>query len=129
MVPGILVDAGRIIKDNQPESTALKGAPEHMSKNLIIRAQNVTQEIFDILGVRPSGPQGDKVSQAIEQVIVKALNKSVERSTDVAEQVIAKSIERSTGANLAADRGLADRVAEEIRTANKALIVNLSAMR
>jgi len=41
-----------------------------MSKNLNIRAHKATQDIFDILGVRPSGPQGDKVAQAIEQVII-----------------------------------------------------------
>ena len=55
-----------------------------MSTNLNIRAQQVTEEIFDILGVRPSGDQGDKVAHAIEQVIVKALKKSVERSTEAA---------------------------------------------
>ena len=36
-----------------------------MSENLNIHAQNVTQEIYDILGVRPSAAQGDKVSRAI----------------------------------------------------------------
>jgi hypothetical protein len=55
-----------------------------MSTNLNKRAHDVTQEIFDIMGVRPSGTQGDKVAQAIEQVIVKALKKSAERSTDAA---------------------------------------------
>ncbi len=88
-----------------------------MSKNLNIRAQNITQEIFDILGVRPSGAQGDKVAQAIEQVIVKALEKSVERSTEAATEI------------LSTDRRMGDQVAEEIRLANKALITNLSAMR
>ena len=93
-----------------------------MSKNLNIRAHNVTQEIFDILGVRPSGTQGDKVAEAIEQVIIKALNKGVERSTDAAIGILS-----SDGGMV--DRGMSDRIAEEIRTANKALIVNLSAMR
>ena len=87
-----------------------------MSRNLNTRAHNVTEEIFDILGVRPSGGQGDKVALAIEQVIVKALQKSVERSTEVAVEICA------------ADPGMADRIAEEINTANKALIANLSAM-
>ena len=93
-----------------------------MSKNLSIRAHNATQEIFDILGVRPSGTQGDKVAQAIEQVIVKALKKGVERSTGAAMEIFSAD----TGTT---DRGMAERVAEEIRTANKALVVNLSAMR
>ncbi len=88
-----------------------------MSKNLNIRAQKVTQEIFDILGVRPSGAQGDRVAQAIEQVIVKALEKSVERSTNAVTEF------HST------DRRLGHEIAEEIRLANKALIANLSAMR
>ncbi len=88
-----------------------------MSKHLNIHAQNVTQEIFDILGVRPSGAQGDKVARAIEQVIVKALKKSVERSTDAAIEICA------------ADRNMGHKVAEEIRIANVALIANLSALR
>ena len=88
-----------------------------MSKHLNIHARNVTQEIFDILGVRPSGAQGDKVAQAIEQVIVKALNKSVERSTDAAMEICAF------------DSTMADKVAENIRGAHTALIANLSALR
>ncbi len=88
-----------------------------MSKQLNTHAQNVTQEIFDIFGVRPSGAQGEKVARAIEQVIVKALKKSVERSTFAAMEICA------------ADRKMAHKVAEEIRVANVALIANLSAMR
>ncbi len=88
-----------------------------MSKNLNMRARNVTQEIFDILGVRPSGAQGDKVARAIEQVIVKALEKSVERSTDAAMEIFTF------------DSTMADKVAENIRGANIALIANLSALR
>jgi hypothetical protein len=88
-----------------------------MSKHLNIHARNVTQEIFDILGVRPSGAQGEKVARAIEQVIVKALKKSVERSTYAATEICA------------ADRNMAHKVAEEIRAAHVALIANLSAMR
>ncbi len=88
-----------------------------MSKNLNIRAQKATQQIFDIMGVRPSGAQGDKVAQAIEQVIVKALKKSVERSTDAATEVCSD------------DRDMAHKIAEKIRHANTALITNLSAMR
>ncbi len=88
-----------------------------MSKHLNIHAQNVTQEIFDILGVRPSGAQGEKVARAIEQVIIKALTKSVERSTVATTEI------------LAADRNMAQKVAKEIRIANVALIANLSALR
>ncbi len=88
-----------------------------MSKNLNIHAQNVTEEIYDILGVRPSGAQGDKVARSIEHVIVKALKKSVERSTNAATEICA------------ADRNMAHKVAEEIRIANNTLITNLSAMR
>ncbi len=88
-----------------------------MSKNLNIRAHKATQDIFDILGVRPSGAQGDKVAQAIEQVIIKALEKSVERSAGAAMEI------------LSTDRRMGDAVAEEIRLANKALTANLSAMR
>ncbi len=88
-----------------------------MSKHLNIHAQKVTQEIFDILGVRPSGAQGEKVARAIEQVIVKALEKSAERSTDAATNIYA------------ADRNMAQKVAQEIRLANVALIANLSALR
>ncbi len=88
-----------------------------MSKHLNIHAQKVTQEIFDILGVRPSGAQGEKVARAIEQVIVKALKKSAERSTDAATKIYA------------ADRNMAQKVAKEIRIANVALIANLSALR
>ena len=88
-----------------------------MSTNLNARAHSVTQEIFDILGVRPSGAQGDKVAEAIEQVIVKALNKSVERSTGVATEF------------LSPDTDMAHKITEEIRLANRALIANLSALR
>lgn len=88
-----------------------------MSKNLNLHARNVTEEIFGILGVRPSGAQGDKVAQAIEQVIVKTLLKSVERSTDAATEIFS------------ADRDMAHKVTEEIRNANQVLITNLSAMR
>jgi len=88
-----------------------------MSKNLNIRAHKATQDIFDILGVRPSGAQGDKVAQAIEQVIIKALEKSVERSAGAAMEF------------LATDRSKGRAVAEEIRLANKALAANLSALR
>jgi len=88
-----------------------------MSKNLNDRAHQVTDEIFGILGVRPSGDQGEKVAKAIEQVIVKALEKGVERSTAATMEILGN------------DRNMVDRVTEEIRTANKALIVNLSAMR
>lgn len=87
-----------------------------MSKNLNNRAHQATEEIFEILGVRPSGAQGDRVAHAIEQVIAKALKKGAERSAEVAMDVCA------------ADRSMADRLAEEIRTANKALVANLSAM-
>jgi hypothetical protein len=87
-----------------------------MSTNLNSRANDVTEEIFEILGVRPTGPQGGQVAEAIHQVIVKALDKSVERSTQAAMDVCATDV------------GMADRVAEEIRTANKALVANLSAM-
>ncbi len=88
-----------------------------MSKNLSIHANNVTEEIYDILGVRPSGAQGEKVARAIEQVIVKALNKSVERSTNAAMEICVF------------DRTMADKVAENIRGAHIALIANLSALR
>ncbi len=88
-----------------------------MSKHLNIHAQKVTQEIFDILGVRPSGAQGEKVARAIAQVIVKALKKSAERSTDAATEIFSSN------------RNMAHKVAEEIRTANQILITNLSAMR
>jgi hypothetical protein len=88
-----------------------------MSKNLNIRAQEVTQEIFDVLGVRPSGEQGDKVALAIEKVIVKALKKSVERSSDAAFEA------------LATDSDMAHKITDEIQTANNVLIANLSALR
>ena len=88
-----------------------------MSTNLNKRAHDVTQEIFDIMGVRPSGTQGDKVAQAIEQVIVKALKKSAERSTDAATQVFSN------------DQDMAHKIADKISVANKVLITNLSAIR
>ena len=88
-----------------------------MSKNLNIRARKVTEEIYDILGVRPSGAQGEKVAHAVEQVIVKALEKSVERSADAATEVFSSN------------RAMARKVTEEIEQANKALIANLSALR
>ena len=88
-----------------------------MSENLNINARDVVEEIYDILGVRPSGAQGDKIAEAIEQVIVKALKKSVERSTVAATEVCS------------ADRDMAHRIAEEINLANQVLIANLSAMR
>ena len=53
-----------------------------MSKNLNISAQKVTQEIFDILDVRPSGAQGDKVAHAIEHVIINPYRLSAARTTE-----------------------------------------------
>ncbi len=88
-----------------------------MSTNLNNRAHDVTQKIFDILGVRPSGAQGDRVAQAIEQVIVKALKKSAERSTDAAKEVFVH------------DQDMAHKIADKISVANKVLITNLSAFR
>ncbi len=88
-----------------------------MSTNLNIRAHKTTEKIFDILGLRPSGAQGDLVAQAIEQVIVKALEKSVERSTHAATEF------------LATDRRMGDEIAEELRRSHEALISNLSSMR
>ena len=87
-----------------------------MSKNLNINAREVVEEIYDILGVRPSGTQSDEVAHAIEQVIVKALEKSVELSTDAATEIFS------------ADRDMAHKIAEEIGRANKVLIANLSAL-
>ena len=54
---------------------------------------------------------------AVEQVIVKALEKSVERSADAATEVFSSN------------RAMARKVTEEIEQANKVLIVNLSALR
>jgi hypothetical protein len=88
-----------------------------MSEHLNINAREVVEEIYDILGVRPSGAQGDQVAHAIEQVIVKALKKSVERSTDAATEVCSS------------DSDMAKKIAKEIGLANKVLIANLSAMR
>ncbi len=88
-----------------------------MSKSLNIRAHEATEKIFDILGLRPSGDQGDLVAQAIEHVIVKALEKSVERSLHAATEF------------LATDRRMGDELAEEIRRAHDVLITNLSSMR
>jgi histone H3/H4 len=88
-----------------------------MSRSLNIRAHEATEKIFDILGLRPSGDQGELVAQAIEQVIVKALEKSVERSMHAATKF------------LATDRRIGDEIAEEIRRAHEALISNLSSMR
>ncbi len=88
-----------------------------MSKNLNISAQKATEEIFEIFGMRPVGTQGEQVAQAIEQVIAKALKKSVERSTEAAMEICSY------------DREMSQKIAEEIRLANKALITNLSAMR
>ena len=88
-----------------------------MSKNLNIRAKEATREIFDILGVKPSGDQSEKVAKAIEQVIIKALRKSTERSTGAATGI------------LSTDKDMAHKITDKIRLANKALITNLSAMR
>ena len=88
-----------------------------MSTNLNNRAHDVTQDIFDILGVRPSGTQDEKVAQAIEQLVVKALKKSAERSTDAAMHVFFQ------------DQDMAHKIADKIRDANKVLITNLSALR
>ena len=88
-----------------------------MSTNLNNRAHDATQEIFDILGVRPSGAQGEKVAKAIEQVIIKALKKSAERSTDAATVVFSH------------DQDMAHRIADKISVANKVLVTNLSAFR
>ena len=88
-----------------------------MSRSLNIRAHEATEKIFDILGLRPSGEQGDLVAQAIEQVIVKALEKSIERSM------------HATTKFLSTDRRMGDELAEEIRRANEVLISNLSSMR
>ena len=92
-------------------------AAERMSKNLNISAQKATEEIFEIFGMRPVGAQGEKVAQAIEQVIVNALTISVEHSTGVAKEICSS------------DHELYNKIAEEISIAHKVLITNLSAMR
>ncbi len=88
-----------------------------MSTNLNNRAQEATEEIFNILGVRPTGEQGDKVVEAIEGVIVKAMKKSAERSAEAASEA------------LAADKVMANKITDEIQVANNILIANLTAMR
>ena len=88
-----------------------------MSKNLNIRAQKATNEIFEIMGMRPIGTQGEKVAQAIERVIIKALNKSVERSTEAALEICSSDSEMS------------NQIVQKINNANTALIANLSSMR
>ena len=88
-----------------------------MSKNLNISAQKATEEIFEIFGMRPVGPQGDKVAQAIEQVIVRALEISVEHSTEAAMEICSADLEMSK------------KIVMNINEAHTALIANLSAMR
>ena len=92
-------------------------AMDHMSKNLNISAKEATEEIFEIFGMRPIGAQGDKVAQAIEQVIVKALNISVEHSTEAAMEICSS------------DRKMSKQIVQKINHAHTALIANLSAMR
>ncbi len=88
-----------------------------MSKNLNISAQKATEEIFEIFGMRPVGTQGEKVAEAIEQVIVKALNISVEHSKEAAKEICST------------DQELSNKIVEEISIAHQVLITNLSAMR
>ncbi len=92
-------------------------AMEHMSKNLNISAKEATEEIFEIFGMRPIGAQGDKVAQAIEQVIVKARNISVEHSKEAAKGICSS------------DQELSNKIVEEISIAHQVLITNLSSMR
>ncbi len=92
-------------------------AMEHMSENLNISAQKATEEIFEIFGMRPAGAQGEKVAQAIEQVIVGALKISVEQSKEAAKEACSS------------DRELSNQVVMRIDDAHTMLIANLSAMR
>ncbi len=90
---------------------------EHMSENLNITAQKATEEIFEIFGMRPVGAQGEKVAQAIEQVIVGALKISVEQSTEAAKKACSSN------------REMSKQIVLNINDAHTALISNLSAMR
>ena len=90
---------------------------EHMSENLNISAQKATEEIFEIFGMRPVGAQGEKVAQAIEQVIVGALKISVEHSTEAAMKACSSN------------REMSKQVVLNINDAHTTLIANLSAMR
>ena len=92
-------------------------AMEHMSENLNISAQKATEKIFEIFGMRPAGAQGEKVAQAIEQVIVGALKISVERSTEAAKEACSS------------DREMSKQIVLKINDAHTALIANLSSMR
>ena len=88
-----------------------------MSKNLNISARKATEEIFEIFGMRPIGAKGEKVAEAIEQVIIRALEISVEHSTGVAKEICSS------------DHDLSKKIADEISLAHQVLITNLSAMR
>ena len=88
-----------------------------MSENLTISAKKATEEIFEIFGMRPAGTQGEKVADAIEQVIVRALNISVEQSKEAAMEICSSDSEMST------------QIVQKIDHAHMALIANLSSMR
>ncbi len=88
-----------------------------MSDNLNVSAKKATEEIFEIFGMRPAGAQGEKVAQAIEQVIVGALNISVEQSTAAAKEACSS------------DHEMSKQIVLKINDAHTALIANLSSMR
>ena len=92
-------------------------AAVHMSKELNISAQKAAEEIFEIFGMRPIGTQGEKVAQAIEQVIVKTVERSTHHSTEAVMEICSS------------DRETSNKIVEEINRANAILISNLSAMR
>ncbi len=87
-----------------------------MTKSLRDRAEIVTKEVQDILGVSAeSHPK--EIADAVEQAIINALLEERQRCADIAFKCCDE------------DQDQAHKIAEEIKRINTALVSNLSSMR
>ena len=81
------------------------------------QADTTFQAVAEALGATPTPEQAKTGADTIEQAIIDSFRDGAVRSAKVAKDYCA------------ADRNLAQKVADEIQRANAALIANLSSMR
>ena len=81
------------------------------------QADKTTNAVAEALGTAPTPEQAKAVAELIEQAIIESYQDAASRCATVASKCCAE------------DQNLANKVADEIRRANIALIANLSSLR
>lgn len=85
--------------------------------NLSQRTESLVTEVYAILDATPNEEESDRVRRAVEKAIIDIVLAEQERCAGVARECCS------------ADRGMAYKIAKEMRQTTEALIANLSAMR